>query len=319
MCQRARKDLKMSLEDKFNSVVVLLEEHNKAIGGPGNPGFVDVNGFISTLKATGATTEERLKSLRYEDILDYLPSTNNIKPLLLAKAIAGIFRGKDELIQTQTQGQAQPYQVSAKKADKMSPRQLVDNFDPSYPHNAVGKTLAIMSNGEAFIVFETGRIVDRDSTFKCLMEVKDGYPGREDITVSGAIKPVYKLGELPDNFVDENPLYKNRPLRPDGTCDQTGRSWDGVLFEVRQLVRIGVDLGEIEVKIDNAHNVLDLAVSPDAMTKLRNRYRKSSMKFDSLALTGNLPKLKIALGNVKQLSSRGKNPFDNGAKVLFRN
>jgi hypothetical protein len=302
----------MTVQDKYESVRSVLAEHNNAVG-EGNPSIVNIEGFFNNLKAFGATTEERLKGLSYEDILDclYVPGVmgGSIKPKLLAKEIAKVFRGKEETPAVEKRP------ISSLRADRMTLRELVENFDPENHENAIGKALAAYAKGQPFIVFESGRTVDVESTFKLIGEVKQGYPGRVDFSVNGVVKRVYRIGELPDNFADENPTYPNRPLRPDGTCDQTGRSWEGVPLEVRQLIRLAVDLNEVEVTIDKAHDLLDLALSSDAARKLRERYRKASVKFDELSQTGKLPLLKIALGG-----SKGKNPFDKeGAKVEWAN
>lgn len=55
-----------------------------------------------------------------------------------------------------------------------------------------------------------------------------------------------------------------------------------------------------------------MVMEPDALKKLRQRYRKSAVEFDELSKVGNLPKLKIALSNG---GSEGKRPFDNGKRV----
>jgi len=299
----------MTVQDKHESVRSLLNEHNAAVGN--NPGSVDIEGFFNNLKGFGATTEDRLKSLSYEDILECLPSTGSIKPKLIAKDIAKIFRGKEESVANT----AEKRPISSLRADRMTVRELVENFDPENIENPIGKALAGYAKGQPFIVFVSGRTVDVESTFKLLGEVKGGYPGRVDYTVNGVVKRVYRLGELPDNYADENPCYPNRPLRPDGTCDQTGRSWEGVPLEVRQLIRLAIDLKEVELTIDKANDLLDIALNSDAMTRLRSRYRKASVAFDEAAATGKLPLLKIALGG-----SKSKNPFDKeGAKVMWVN
>lgn len=300
----------MSIEDKYNSVRSLLNEHNANIG-EGNLGWVDVEKFISLMKAMGATTEDRLKGLGYEEWIDNLQPVGGIKPKLLIKEIAKIFRGKDL---ESSNANLDVRVVSAKKAEKMTIPELVANFDPENAFNPCAVILKNISRGEAFIVYDSGRTVDVESTIKLLMEVKSGYSGRHDYLVNGTIKKVYRIGELPDNLVDENPLYVNRPLRPDGTCDQTGRSWTGVPAEVRQLIRIAiVTTKEIEVTIDKAHELLDIALSVNAMNTLRTRYRKASIEFDELSKIGKLPLLKISLGGEK-----GKaNPFNDGAKVVW--
>lgn len=293
----------MSFQDKLESVRSLVEAHNKVVG-EGNPGFVEVEKFFSFLKAFGANTEDHLKGLSHEEILECLEVLGDIKPKILAKDIAKVFRGKEEV--------PTPVQVvTAVKADRMTPRQLVEAFDPEDHANPVGVRLANLSKNQPFIVFQTGRIVDIDSTFTLLSELKIGYQGRNDYTVSGIIKKVYRLGELPNNYVDENPFFANRPLRPDGTCDQTGRSWEGVPLEVRQLIRIAIGLGELTATIDKAHDVHNIALGANAMTELRTRYRKSSVEFDRLSGLGQLPNLKIALGE------GNPNFFQNGAKVVW--
>ncbi len=303
----------MTLQSKFEAVLAIIAEHNSVIG-IGKPGCIDPEKFSNTLKAIGGTTEDRLKNLSYEDILECLPAFEGIKPRLLAKEIAKVFRGKDELSHGNVvQSEKRP--VSSKTAERMTIRELIEAFDPENSENAIAQQLSKIAKGQAFIVYYSGRFVDVESTIKLLQEVKQGYPGRADYTTPNGIFPVYKIGELPDNFADENPLYENRPLRPDGTCDQTGRSWEGIPLEVKQLIRIAVYLKEIDVTIDKAHEILDTALSVDAMSKLRLRYRKSSLKFDELSKVGQLPNLKVTLHS--EIEKNKTKVFDDGKKVVF--
>lgn len=306
----------MSFNDRIQAAQAVIAEHNDAIGGKEKPGYVDPDNFISCIKATGGTNEERLAQLSHEDILECLPAIptpagGSVKPRILAKAIATVFRkDADPTDPTKTTPEKRP--VSAKKADRMTPRELVEAFDPEDYNNAVGTRLSTMAKGQPFIVFSAGRTVDVDTTVKLLMEVKQGYTGRNDVDVGGNIKKVYRVGDLPENYADENPLYRGRPLRPDGTCDQTGRSWEGVPHEVRQFVRVAMDTGELTVSHEQAHNTLDMVMEPDALGKLRKRYRQSAIKFDELQKTGDLPTLKIELGG-----SEGGSPFADGKRVIW--
>ena len=299
----------MTVESKFESVRALIEEHNQAVG-EGNPGFVKIDDFLSCLKAIGGTTDERLKRLKYEDIEQCLPDVRpGVKPSILAKEIAGIFREKGD-------EESSTY-VSGKKANRMSPAELVDAFDPEEATSRVAKRLKEISKGEAFIVYESGRVVDKATTKTLLGEIKQGFPARQHVTVAGKPKPVYKIGDLPDNYVDENPLYPKRPLRPDGTCDQTGRSWEGIELTTRQFLRVAIDAGEIKMSIDKAHEVLDMVLSDDKpLEKLRVRFPNSSIKFDELEKRGKLPDLQVAVGDPGK--GRGNpRPFDQGAKVVW--
>jgi hypothetical protein len=299
----------MSYNDRIEAALAAIKQHNEAVGGEGKPGFLDPDSFIQCVKASGGTSEERLSALSHEDLLACMPEgPHGVKPRVLAKDIANIFRSNANAPKVEDK---RP--ISGKKAEKMTPRELVEAFDPEDYSNPVGVRLAAITKGEKFIVYSDGRIVDVESTFKLLTEIKAGYPGRDDLDVNGAIKKVYRIGELPENYADENPLYRDRPLRPDGTCDQTGRSWEGVDLAVRQLVRVAMDTGELKVTHELAHNTLDAVMEKDALKKLRSRYRKAAVQFDELAKTGDLPTLKIPL----QGGSEGKNPFDGGKQVVW--
>lgn len=300
----------MSVEELFDAVIALLEQHNKAVGDFGK---VDTTEFILAVKASGTTTPETLKSLSHEQILDCLPvaklaNGKEIKPTVLAKSIAKIWRagindGEESLATT-------PSVVSEKKASKMTLPELVACFDPEDFTNAVGKRLSEISKCQAFIVYDSGRSVNVQATCYLLSEIKKGFEGRK--VYEG--KEVFKIGDLPCNYAEENPLYPGRPLRPDGTCDQTNRSWEGVPKNVRQLIFLAVKSKEIEVNspggIDRANNVLDLAMSSTAFTSIKARYFKAGIEFDRLEKLGQLPPLLIPLKIEGQ-----KNPFGGGIKV----
>jgi hypothetical protein len=330
----------MSYNSRIEAAIAVLDEHNSALGHteaptpPGRtaiiedpagelkpkkyaPGYVDPDAFIACIKASGGTSEDRLTQLSHEDILECLPGVPGpggvlVKPRILAKAIAQVFR-LSKLSAADPTETTDKKPVTAKKAERMTPRELVEAFDPEDFNSAVGVRLMAISKGEPFIVFSSGRAVDADTTLKLLQEVKQGYKGRDDVDVNHEVKKVYRIGELPENFADENPLYRNRPLRPDGTCDQTGRSWEGVAMNVRQLVRVAMDTDDLMVTHEQAHNILDMVMEADALKKLRLRYRQAAIKFDELSKTGALPTLKIQLGG----GSEGGNPFPEGKQVVW--
>jgi len=306
----------MSIQEKFEGVRALVEQHNAVLGGETANGYVNPDQFIECIKLAGGTTEDRLKAMSYEDILQCLPTRANpaggppIKPVGVAKDIAKIFRGKEDSTNTHT---ARP--VSAKKADKMTLRELVESYDPEESENPVGKRLREISRGEKFIVFANGRTVDVETTVKLLSEVKGGYEGRENIEVAGEIKEIHRVGDLPDNFVEENPLYRNRPLRPDGTCDQTNRSWNGVTMQVRQLMRVAMDNGSLkDISFERVHDIMDMAMDADAFNKFSKRYPAAAVEFKKLESVGKLPTLKLILKKDKG-AGRTNRPFDNAKKV----
>lgn len=314
----------MTYQQKLDSVIALINEHNAFITEESNK--VNSEGFINCLKASGATTEERLNRLSYEELLQCLPSCSvtigngsvkEIQPVLLAKDIAKIFREKYSIELKTGYGIEASLNdskyVSNKKAERMTLEELVSNYDPEEPDSAIGKRLKQISKDYCFIVFSNGRTVDVETTVKLLKEIKQGYSSRKNIEIDGIIYPTNKVGYLPDNEADENPIYFGRPLRPDGTCDQLGRSWEGVHLSVRIMVYLIASDATEPISIETAHNILDMALSPDAMKKLRTRYREAALKYDMLQKISQLPNLKVPL----KPSNQVYNPLNQGNKAVW--
>lgn len=307
----------MYQSEKITNAIALLTTHNQQLGDA--PGKIDLDKFPKALAGYGIssdTCDEDLKTLSWEDINKIIAvcwiERPLIEPKILCQKLANIFREKPS--EPQPEDKKQP--VTWKKAEKMSTKQLVECFDAEEPTSAVAIRLQSISKGEPFVVFSSGRIVDVDTTFKLLMEVKQGYQGLKSIDVNGAIKPVYKVGEIPDCYAEENPLWVGRPLRPDCTCDQTGRSWAGVELPIRQFVRLALIKGFIKNGIDSAHDVLDRILQPDALMKLRKRYPDVSLAFDELEKTSQLPRLQVPLKTQKQAIQGGGNSPFSGGKVV---
>lgn len=270
----------------YDSAKNLIEEHNKVIGALGK---VDANSFIYAIKQIGGTSLSRLKSLSYEDILECFPEAQR-KPVALAKEIAKLWRSEE----TETKNSTTT--VSSKKAEKMTLSELVNNFNPEEFDNSVGQRLSRLSGGNKFIVYSSGRIIDKEVTTSLLEEVRKGFPEREFFLKDETSFRVYKIGELPNNYVAENPCYRGRPLRPlDESCDQTGRSWSGISLETRQFVRLIIEESTISVNLDFVNDLLDILLEPNGEAKLIRRYPKAASKFTELKTQGKLPSLSVPL------------------------
>jgi hypothetical protein len=211
-------------------------------------------------------------------------------PKLLAKRIAQVFRGKN--------GDAKKRHVlSNARVEAMSIEELLVAYDPSDPDNLVGSRLKKVSKEKRCIVFKDDGSVNVEASAKLVKEVKEGFPEQETVTVDGGPRKTYRVGQRPGRYADENPLYPDRVLRPDGTCDQTGRSWEGVSTEIRQIVYLAVTkTGEITISnVGNAHDILDIVMSQGAEEKIKGRFREAVIRFGELKNKGELPSLKIEL------------------------
>lgn len=302
-------------ETMLNSAVALIEKHNENLSKTGVEfeGLkLDIENFKKSLIMLGATTQERCASLSYEDILDCLKfvdvkhelDSTTVKPKLLAKDIAKIFRGKQETTEVVDTS------PSSKKVKNLTKKQLVSLYDPKNldETDSVNKRLLELSKNQAFLVFNKDGSVNVDISTKLLEELTSGYQSRQFFNTPDDIYQVYKLGEYEAFMADENPMYPNRPLRPDGTCDQTGRSYDGISLDVRQFMRLLIQSHHFDGTLGNINNILDVAVGTDAFSKLSKTYPQVYLTFKKLEKDNQLPKLKISLK--KKVSA-----LDGGVKV----
>jgi len=259
--------------------------------------------IVESIIRMGGTTSGRLGALSYED-LDrvYGHSCRLFKfnkedtvvpaPVFLNKDIARIFRAGV------TAEGAATEPIGRKKAAAMSEKELVEAYSPRLT-NPVSDRLKELSKGRAFIILSDTGDVLVEPTLELLKELQKGHEARKALQYKGVVYTPLLVGQTPPEMVDENPLYPDNPLRPDGTCDQTGRSWASVPLEIRQFCRIAWG-GKI-ASISEAHTVLDRVMS--ALTApedkrlqfLFNYALAGGAEFTDCKRMGTLPKLKLPL------------------------
>ena len=291
----------MSYDSKIAVARDAIEQHNSTVDTP-----VDFDKFLEELRDMGGSSDEALKAVSWEDLQDCG------LPRIMARRISFNFRqdSKDE-------GGSSAY-VSSKKVHSLSRKELVERYDPQDSKSPVGKRLKDISDGKPFIVFADDGKVLIEPSVGLLEDIANGLPPVETAFVEGVPMPVYKIGDRPDAYVDENPIYPGRPLRSQEMCDQTGRSWSGIAVDVRQLLSLAVKTKELQVAtVADAGDVMDKVMSQDCNLKsLRSRYPQASKKYDELTNTGMLPRLKIKLGGYSG-GNKDNNPFGASASRIY--
>lgn len=281
----------MSHKDKLSSALALIQSHNDSIEDKADQ--IDPAAFQKKLKALGGTTEDALQECTWEDL------ENCGLPRILARKVATIFRAPTK---------PDPDFVSPKKAQAMAALYLIQQYNPDEPDSTVAKELNVRVGGKKFVVFSGAGVVNVEKTHELYNEIMKRWPEREYVEVDGVARRVFRVGDGKTELAEESPIYAGRALRPDGTDDQLGRSWDGVSQVIRQLIRVAVtNTHEIGLTIKEAHDTLDMALLPEGEKKLRQRCRKASVLLDELIEQGNAPKLKIARNGAT--NARTNDPF----------
>lgn len=271
----------MSYEDKIEQARAAIEANNEGAHSGGGM-VISTSDFFKKLRLAGGTTLEALQECSWEDLQECG------LPKFLAKRVARIFRERE-------QDKQRPTVITEKRAQGMAVAELLEHYDPRDPDNPVGKRLKALSKSGRCIVFNDDGTVNVEHSTILVDELRDSFPERETMVVDERPRQTFRIGERPDMTADENPLYPGRMLHPDGTCDQTNRSWAGVSFDVRALVYVAVkETREVVVtQLNDAHTVMDMALGDDAESKIRQRYPQASVMFDALKQGGGLPSLKL--------------------------
>jgi len=274
----------MSYEDRIEQAKKIIEDHNTAVGSKEtSDGYVDLEDFLAKLRQNGGIDEEALADCSWEDLMEIGV------PKLTARKVARVFREKAE-------GETKQRRVSPQAAARMEDEQLLSAYNPREHDNAVGSELLKRTQGKRCIVFNPDGTVNVEISKTLLDEIRDNHDERTTYIVDARPQKTYRVGERTDMVSDENPLYPSRILRPDGTCDQTNRSWDGVPFPVRAIIYLAVtETNEIPTNKDlmSAHVIMDMAMQDNAEEVVRQRFSDASMRYDDLEGAGQLPPLKI--------------------------
>lgn len=264
----------------LDAAKAIVGEHNAQNPTP----LLDWTKTETRIKSQGGTTIEALRQATWEDLQDC-----GI-PRILARRITAVFRDTSAT-DTATTKVLKPSQVAA-----MTFAELFSHYDPTserYP--VVAARLKEEAAGRKCVVFNADNTVNVEQSTRLLRELKDGFPETEKTTVGGRVYRVWRVGETPNLYFNENPLYPGQPLRSGEVCDKTNRSWVGIDPAIRQLVYLAVkNTREIAINsVDDAHRVLDMLSQPDAADKLAARYSTAALLLQDLTARQQAPSLLI--------------------------
>jgi len=291
-----------NFDSKMAAAVKSIEEFNTKVAEAKR---VNLDTFKEELQNNGGVDDEALSLISWEDL------ENMGLPKLLAKKVAEIFRAKA----TSGDSAPKPMIYSDARVKSMTMEQLIRAYDPAEPDNLVGTRLKSISKGGAFLVFVNG-IVHVESSVTLLDELRREFPPRSLYTLNGQPYQVYAVGSRPQDILDENPLYQGVPLRPDGTCDKTHMSWNGISNKVRILARIGCQIGVFKITdLNSARDLMDKFIRDDAESYLKNRYPEISLKYEEMENLGQLPNLKMKRANAAVTVNKVQDPFNTGNRT----
>lgn len=289
--------------EKRTALENLLKDHNKALGAK-SPDKLDIKAITATLLKEGGTNEAGLKAFTRQDYIDF-----GFPRALASQAVQLMGEGDGPVVLPEgtkkkkgTPSSSAPgimmlhTQADAVKA--MSVFDLVKGLDVNNP-GLIGEELIERARrvarpgnaddaarGRPFIFFTdvTGTKVARKTSADYLQSMLDGTPVTDTVLIGGEPIEPMRVGERPNVFFAENPLYRGRALRmPGEVCDVTNESYEGIAQDVRELLAVasggGAGFNTPELRISDpevARAIIVTARQSDALATLKRRYPRSA-------------------------------------------
>ena len=196
------------------------------------------------------------------------------------------------------------YDIKANWSD-LPTEELLRNYNPSRKDSPVNKVLAERFTAPVIAFKPDSREVAIEETINYITDLEDGFDNEDFIEVDGVPVKLYMVNQLPDQVLEEDPLYPHNPLKR-GRSVINRLDWTGVELEKRQFFRILVENNLINLNSMD-RTTLRQIVNED-LKDLKKTYAEATIIFADLKKLDRLPKLKLTLDDVTE--NRVQNPFN---------
>ena len=288
--------------EKRSALDTLLKDHNKALGAK-SPDKVDIKAITARLLKEGGTSEAGLRAFTRQDYIDFgFPRAIAGQAVDLMTPKAASEGSPSDTRKAKKASSSGPgvmmLQTQADAVRAMSVFDLVKGLDVNNP-GTLGEELIERARrvarpgnaddaarGRPFIFYTdpTGTKVARKTSADYLQAMLDGTPVTDTVMIGGEPIEPLRVGERPNVFFAENPLFRGRPLRmPGEVCDVTNESYEGIGQDVRELLAVasttlpGASAPELRVSDPEvARAIITSARMPGALATLKGRYPRSA-------------------------------------------
>lgn len=178
--------------------------------------------------------------------------------------------------------------------ENIDPAELLGYYHPEQPNHPVSTALKKKFGNKPIIVFKPdSKKVDIEETSNYISDLEQGYPEQETVEVDGVLVRIYSVGQVPNEMVDEDPLFPGQPLKR-GRSIVNRINWATVPEEARKFCRIIVEMDEIDTGDKFAIRELLKLASRD-ISELRKIYPDVDLEYRERKQKDELPKLHLSL------------------------
>lgn len=180
----------------------------------------------------------------------------------------------------------------------LSDLELLKRYDQN--DSEITDILRKRSHGRFFLVFNTDRTINIESSFE-MLKIAKRQPMSDKHSINGRIQRLYRAGEAPSEVFEESPFFPGVLLQNE-FCPKSSTTWKNVTEEARILIRLHVkNVEKAQISQMEMKKLAKLALD---LNSLKEELSEAVLIYDSLKEVGKLPSLKT--------SSNNKSTLDNG-------
>lgn len=197
------------------------------------------------------------------------------------------------------------YGIKTRLSD-LGAEELIPLYNPT-KSNRITQTLKDMFGSQKVIAFKPdSTVIAVEETVNYIVDINNGLPEEEEaIDVDGELVRLYPIGKLPNQTVEEDPLFVGQPLKR-GRSVVNRVNWTEFDQQARQFARILVDEEEIDPD-DRLHIRQLLADLRSGINTRKEQYPETYMIFKELQMKDGLPKLILSMDEAS--TSKVNDPF----------
>lgn len=199
----------------------------------------------------------------------------------------------------------QKYGIKFKMED-VDPSELLEHYHPEQPNHPVTVALKKRFGSDVVIVFKPdSKVIDIEATANYIADMAQGLPLEETVESDGVLVRVYPVGVVPNEMVEEDPLFPGQPLKR-GRSVNNRVNWTGIDLEKRQFCRIIAEEGEIDFNDRLRIRELMSVVTKNSLVGMGDIFPEIYLEYRERKQNGDLPKLTIAMA---EANGKKQNPF----------
>jgi len=197
------------------------------------------------------------------------------------------------------------------KLSNIPSEQLLEDYQPDRPEHPITLALKKRFGDRRVIVFKPDtREVDIEATANYITDLDQGYAEEDFAESEGEMVRVYKVGEVPDEVVSEDPLFPGIPLRRNrSTANRI--DWGPFELEIRQFVRLALEAGEVDPDSRPEMRTL-IADAREGLDNLKKLYPEVAVTYREAKKVGKLPSLVMTMKQATAVQKQ--DPFSVGKK-----